>query len=275
MKRQTNEWLLPASLKPGLVVCDNGRNLIAALGLAGLTHIPCLAHVLNLVVQRFLKNYPDILELLQKVRSVCSHFRRSHPSAARLSALQRKYGLPAHRLICDVPTRWNSTLHMLERLCEQQQAIVECQLQDERVSRSAEQPHFTTNDWASMRDLCALLHSFEYSTNMASADDAVLSVTIPLVYLFEKSLWAMMEEEEEEEEVEAPCSQQGGTQASSWPSLLRGWGYTEDTNDTPSTEGSLSLPLGSLAHMSDYMLQCLRNDCQVAHILTCTGWQVS
>ena len=64
---------------------------------------------------------------------------------------------------------------MLERLCEQQQAIVEFQLQHARVSRSAEQHHFTTNEWASMRDLCALLRCFEYSTNMASADDAILS----------------------------------------------------------------------------------------------------
>ena len=69
MEQQTDELLVPASLKPDLVVCDNGQNLIAALPLAGLTHIPCLAHVLNLVVQRFLKNYPDMSELLQKVRA--------------------------------------------------------------------------------------------------------------------------------------------------------------------------------------------------------------
>ena len=145
MEQQTDEWLASVSLKPGLVVCDNGRNLVAALGLAGLTHIPCLAHVLNLVVQRFLKTYPDMPQLLQKVRAVCAHFRRSHPAAARLSALQRNFGLPAHRLICDVPTRWNSTLHMLARLCEQQQAIVGFQLQHAHVSRSVEQNHFTTN----------------------------------------------------------------------------------------------------------------------------------
>ena len=126
-------------------------------------------------------------ELLQKVQAVCAHFRRSHPAAARLSALQLNFGLPAHLLICDVPTRWNSTLHMLARLCEQQQAIAEVHLQHACVSRSAEQHHFT-NNWASMRDLCALLRCFEYSTNMDSAYGAVLSVTIPLVYLFEKSL---------------------------------------------------------------------------------------
>lgn len=332
IEQQTDEWLLPVSLKPGLVVCDNGRNLVAALGLANLTHIPCLAHVLNLVVQKFIHNYPDMSELLHKVRAVCSRFRRSHPAAARLSALQRNFGLPAHRLICDVPTRWNSTLHMLDRLCEQQQAIVEFQLQHARVSRTAEQHHFTTNDWASMRDLCALLRCFEYSTNMASGDDAVISVTIPLLCLLEKTLRAMMEEEvaqeeeeedeeegsflalsgqslrsdseggflqqqrpgtnvasqgplledeedEDEEEVEEDedeaWSQRGGTQRSSGPSLVRGWGERQDDDDTPPTEDSLSLPLGSLAHMSDYMLQCLRNDSRVAHILTCADYWVA
>ena len=328
IEQQTDEWLLPVGLKPGLVVCDNGRNLVAALGLAGLTHIPCLAHVLNLVVQKFLHNYPDMSELLHKVRAVCARFRRSHPAAARLSALQRNFALPAHRLICDVPTRWNSTLHMLERLCEQQQAIVEFQLQHARVSRTAEQHHFTTSDWASMRDLCALLRCFEYSTNMASGDDSVISLTIPLLCLLEKTLRAMMEEEvareeeeeeegsflalsgqsvrsgsegglfqqqragtnaasqgplpedeEDEEEVEEDeeeaGSQRGVTQHSSGTSLVRGWGDIQDDGDTPPTEDSLSLTLGSLAHMSDYMLQCLRNDSRVAHILTCADYWVA
>ena len=79
---------------------------------------------------------------------------------------------------------------------------MEFQLQHTRVSRSAEQNHFTTNNWASMRDLCALLRCFEYSTNMASADDAALSVTIPVLCLLEKMLRAMMEEDVAQEEEE-------------------------------------------------------------------------
>ena len=52
-------------------------------------------------------------------------------------------------------------------------------------------------------------------------------------------------------------------------------GDTEDEDDTPPTEDSLSLPLGSLAHMSDYMLQCLLNDSRFAHILTCADYWVA
>ena len=75
-------------------------------------------------------------------------------------------------------------------------------MQHARVSRTVEQHHFTTTDWASMRDLCALLHCFEYSNNMASGDDTVISVTIPLLCLLEKMLRAMMEEEVAQEEEE-------------------------------------------------------------------------
>ena len=114
---------------------------------------------------------------------------------------------------------------------------------------------------------------------MASGDDTVISVTIPLLCLLEKTLRAMMEEEvaqeekdegsflalsgqsvrsgseggflqqqrpgtnvasqgplledeEDEEEVEEDedeaGSQRGGTRHSSGPSLVRGWGDTED-----------------------------------------------
>ena len=56
---------------------------------------------------------------------------------------------------------------------------------------------------------------------------------------------------------------------------MRGWGDTEDDDNTPPTEDSLSLPLGSLAHMSDCMLQCLDTDSRVAHILTCADYWVT
>ncbi|XP_071995959.1 zinc finger BED domain-containing protein 6-like [Engystomops pustulosus] len=305
IQEQTDEWLLPLNLKPRKVVCDNGRNIVAAMGLAKLMHIPCLAHVLSLVVQRFLANYTGLPELLHKVRAMGSHFRLSHPAAARLSALQRNFGLPTHCLLHDVPTKWNSTLHMLERVCEQQQAIIEYQLQNASGSQSSDHQHFTTNDWASMRDICAVLHSFQYATNIVSAEDAIISDTIPILCLLEKTLHAMTEvvmvakegAEKEElsvksthdsqvsgtplpsqetilEEEEEFSSQQGGTQPTSWVSLERGWGDMEE-EETPLTEDCSSLPLGSLAHMSHFMLQCLRNDPRVARIVSSADYWVA
>ena len=48
-------------LKPGMVVSNNGTNLLSALRQGKLTHVPCFAHVLNLVVQESLCAFPKVI----------------------------------------------------------------------------------------------------------------------------------------------------------------------------------------------------------------------
>ena len=76
-------------------------------------------------MQRFLGRYPGLQDVLKQARKVCVHFRRSYNASARLADLQRENNLPKNRLICDMPTRWNSTLAMLQWLHTQQRAINE------------------------------------------------------------------------------------------------------------------------------------------------------
>ena len=116
---------MPRQLKPRMVVCDYGTNLLSALRQGHLTHVPCLAHALNLVVQRFLNRYPGLQDLLRQARKVCGHFRQSYNASAWLSDIQREFNLPTNRLICDMPTRWNSMLSMLQQLHKRQRAINE------------------------------------------------------------------------------------------------------------------------------------------------------
>uniref|UniRef100_A0A8C5QS21 BED-type domain-containing protein n=1 Tax=Leptobrachium leishanense TaxID=445787 RepID=A0A8C5QS21_9ANUR len=54
LQGQVQRWLTPRQLQLGMIVCDNGSNLLSALRKGKLMHVPCLAHVLNLVVQHFL-----------------------------------------------------------------------------------------------------------------------------------------------------------------------------------------------------------------------------
>lgn len=70
LQGQTQRWFMPCQLEPGMVVCDNDTNLLSALRQGKWTHVPCLAHVLNLVMQYFLNRYPGLEDLLKQARRV-------------------------------------------------------------------------------------------------------------------------------------------------------------------------------------------------------------
>ncbi|CAJ0919237.1 unnamed protein product [Ranitomeya imitator] len=250
LKEQADLWLTPLNLQPGMVVCNNGWNLVAALRRGELTHIPCLAHVLNLMVQRFLKTYPELPDL-------CARFRKSATASAVLAVLQQCLQLPAHRLVCDVPMSWNSTLQMLERIWEQERAAVDYQHEQGHLY-SVQTSHIRPQEWTWMLDICTILYYFEDSTKMVSSDDAIISVTIPLLCVLKFCLLTIKEdalqaehdemeqgtiqgdytqpslissqcglfdnEEEEEEQQELlSCAIEGTTSTTVMPSVQRGW----------------------------------------------------
>ena len=83
-----------------------------------------MAHVLNLIVQRFVSKYPGLQDILKQARKVCGHFSCSHTAMAHFFYIQRRNNMPV-RLICDSPTHWNSTLLMFNRLLQQEKAVNE------------------------------------------------------------------------------------------------------------------------------------------------------
>uniref|UniRef100_A0A8C5P6E1 BED-type domain-containing protein n=1 Tax=Leptobrachium leishanense TaxID=445787 RepID=A0A8C5P6E1_9ANUR len=200
LQGQVQRWLTPRQLELGMIVCDNGSNLLSALRKGKLTHVPCLAHVLNLVVQRFLTKYPGLPELLIQAKKVCSHFRWSFPASVRLAEIQREFHLPTNRLICDMPTRWNSTLAMLHTCVSMAQGQVQVNL------------FFFPPQWLMIKDACTVLSPFEEATRMVSRDSACISDTIPFVFLLEHTLRGIIDvalEAEQREEEEAFPSCQG------------------------------------------------------------------
>ncbi|CAJ0922043.1 unnamed protein product [Ranitomeya imitator] len=125
LKEQSDVWMTPLNLQPGMVVCDNGRNLVAALR-------------------------------------------------------------QAQRLVCDVPTRWNFRLHMLERLCEQKKAVDYKHQQGHRCS--VQTPHIRPQELTWMSDICTILQNFEDCTKMVNDDDAIISFIIPPLSILKTSL---------------------------------------------------------------------------------------
>nr|CAI5842454.1 unnamed protein product [Callosobruchus analis] len=104
------------------VVSDNATNIKnAILNELKLRHFGCFAHTLNLIIQDGLKSIDSLLE---KVKNIVSFFKRSTQGMERLLTAQRNAGnVIQKKLIQSVPTRWNSTYFMLDRICELQDAV--------------------------------------------------------------------------------------------------------------------------------------------------------
>jgi len=56
-------------------------------------------------------------------RKLVGHFKHSSSATSHLHDSQQEIGLPAHQLLQDVTTRWNSLYIMLDKLSEQKRAV--------------------------------------------------------------------------------------------------------------------------------------------------------
>lgn len=103
------EWRIERPNTNIPVTTDNAKNKINAVNEAGLgPQIGCFAHAINLASQKGIK-VSKMDRLLGRIRKVVSYFHRSSTAAHVLKTKQDMLQLPTHKLIHDVPTRWNST----------------------------------------------------------------------------------------------------------------------------------------------------------------------
>lgn len=106
-----------------LVLRDSGENIVKGMRLAELTDLSCTAHALQLVVHDGLLSQRAIRDVIAMLKNCATHFRHSILAKQRLLKIQRELGLPEYSIIQAVPTRWNSTLRMLQRMLEQKRAL--------------------------------------------------------------------------------------------------------------------------------------------------------
>jgi len=72
-------------MKFATVITDNVANVVATTHLNGWKHIPCFAHILNLIVQDSLKNYPVMNDVSKKC---CDIVNCSCKATERLTEIQ-------------------------------------------------------------------------------------------------------------------------------------------------------------------------------------------
>lgn len=183
ISRIITEWGIEGKIF--LAVSDNANNIKNAITKdLGLKHLGCFAHTLNLIVNDSLK-VEAIMEIINKIKTIVSHFRRSCSANKKLSKYQENEGKEPLKLIQDVATRWNSTFHMLDRFIKLESAI-----RSTVALLDVELPILTFQEWKIVENLCMILKPFYDVTNTISGEKyCTVSMVIPLTNGLNKVLF--------------------------------------------------------------------------------------
>uniref|UniRef100_A0A9J7YQM9 HAT C-terminal dimerisation domain-containing protein n=1 Tax=Cyprinus carpio carpio TaxID=630221 RepID=A0A9J7YQM9_CYPCA len=172
LTRVTNEW----GVSDKIVACvtDNASNIISALkDHLHWDHIPCFAHMLNLIVRAALK---EVQAILQKVKTIVEYFHRSTVASDKLKATQKQMGQEPLRLKQDVATRWNSTYYMLKRFTEIKDPIIST-----LALTNASLPTLSPEEWKISREILDIIKPFEEVTTEVSAEKFVTASKVILM----------------------------------------------------------------------------------------------
>lgn len=167
---------------------DNAYNITKAIKKLqedtneGCRSMPCAVHTLQLAVNKGL-GIDECIVISKKASSIVSAFKHSYKRTTALESYLINNGKPNLRLIQCCPTRWNSTLHMLERLVEVRSAIVALMAdQSYFTKKMAKKLEFMEDDWEKCSNLIALLKPLELATSVLCADKkATISIVRPII----------------------------------------------------------------------------------------------
>ncbi|KAK7904179.1 hypothetical protein WMY93_016786 [Mugilogobius chulae] len=130
-----------------------------------------------------------VSRLLGRIRRVASFFHRSSTATAVLTTKQKLLNLPVHKLIIDVVTRWNSSLDIVERYLEQQQAVAAALLSDELRQKSRDIDTLDTSDISNAEDLVKLLTPIKKATTvLCDESQPTVSLISPLKQMIQDSM---------------------------------------------------------------------------------------
>ncbi|XP_075719862.1 E3 SUMO-protein ligase ZBED1-like [Rhinoderma darwinii] len=181
----TEEWKLDLSKMAG-VTTDNASNDIRAFG--EYNWVPCFGHNLHLAVNKAL-DIDRVAACLSRLRKTVSAFCRSNKVSRARKEKQKTLQIPGHKLVHDEPTRWNSIYDMVERFCEQQQAV--CAVLAENRKKWHLMPKDTdVTILETVRDVLSPMSDF--TDALSGEKDPTLSSVLPLTW----KIYACVTEEE-------------------------------------------------------------------------------
>ena len=153
-----------------------------ALRDANLNGFGCFAHSLQLAVNDGVMSQPVVIDVLAVARSIVGHFKRSTLAYHLLDEIRERLDIPKHKLQQDEPTRWNSTLFMLESIYEQKMALAAYATEHGGITM------LNSHQLDIIRKLIALLKPIEEVAKMISTNSACILAVIPLVKILKRML---------------------------------------------------------------------------------------
>ena len=134
-------------------------------------------HTLQLSIRKAL-DLPAVKKVIARCKKCIAHFNKSTKEIYKLREKQKLLKLPEHELIQDCITRWGSTLHMLERIQEQQAAIA-------AVLMEGRNTHLIPDgeEWVTIDGLISVHKPFQKATEAMSGEKySTISTVKPLLF---------------------------------------------------------------------------------------------
>ncbi|XP_015272089.1 PREDICTED: zinc finger BED domain-containing protein 4-like [Gekko japonicus] len=180
-------WITSIGLQIGITVTDN-QTIGKTLNEGDHSSVQCFGHTVNLIVNEAIKSQRMVQNLLSIARKICERVHRSAKAREKLAELQKEYHLPQHQLIQDVPSKWNTSFHMLESLIEQKRAI------DEMSIECSFRELISCDQWEVMQSVCHALKPFEVASREMSTHMSTLSQVIPMIHILNRKIELLFEE---------------------------------------------------------------------------------
>ncbi len=183
LEKTVDNWELPRNV-PIYALRDNGSNMKSAMNLSQtFTDLSCFAHTLQLTINDAVNDVDGMQTMLSKCRRIVSHYHHSCLATQNLHREQKRLGRGERELIISVATRWNSDYLMIQRLCEEKEAVTA------ELAVSGKVDNLTNAEWKLAEGYRAILQPFEQaSRELCGRNYPTLSMKIPALHGLNKQL---------------------------------------------------------------------------------------
>ena len=155
---------------------DSGSNIVSAFRIMNALRISCFGHNLDLAIKKGLDN-ARVQRAVARCHSLVELFHRSYKKTRDLRQKQEELGLPQHKIMGDVVTRWGSTYDMIERVIEQQRAISSILAEDRKNWRKMP----TDAEFSTMEIVIDVLKPLPLTDALSGEKQVTVSAVLPVM----------------------------------------------------------------------------------------------